>query len=305
MENKALILLMSCNQALYEEEEMACRETFLKDAEYVGMKYYFYKGLNEMHKTQMIDNEEHTIYLDKDDSLSGTYQKTIAAFEEALKIDAWDYLIKTNVSTWLNIPKIKDAIESWPGKDDLNIYGARYIANKMSMNVPFPRGCFVIFSRSLIEGIVQVAKKLINSKSMPKTDDTFICLASLYFLQKENGLLYMERIKEVPAVNSWVNNIEDAPEYNEALSIRCKNEKHKERTAENMRKVHGLKQTENVKPRYFRPVNLIETKYGMLTYDRYEKFIAAEKSKDETPATDLKKELIKSKLESIKEKALS
>ena len=277
MKNKILILLMSCNKDLYCKEEQACRETFLKDAEEAGIKYYFYKGLPEGVTEQYVNQEERTIYLDAPDNLAGTGKKTVAALKAVLETDEWDYVLKTNVSTWIDIDKVQKAVNTLPGPDDLNVYGARFLANESSKRAPFPRGHFVIYSRKLVGGILDCAGKMANVKSIPKTDDTFLGLVSLYYIQKVAGEKYVERIKEVPAVNSWHEDISSAQEYSDALCIRCKNEEDKEKSADNMRKAHSLKRSPGRKPKaYFRDVDLIETKFGLNTYATYLKFCYAE-----------------------------
>jgi len=265
---KFIILLMSCNQPLYLNEEQACRDTFLKDAEGADIPFYFYRG-GEEH--QYIDTD-HVMHLSCPDGLGGTSEKTVLAMTAALQLGGWDYLIKTNVSTWLNIEKITDMINGLEGKNDVNIYGARYLINTASKNVPFPRGHFSIFSRSMVEGIVKWSPKLIAAKNFPKTDDTLIGLSCLYQIMKVNGEQYLDRIMEVPAVNSWPEDgrIEDATEISDALCIRCKDEKTPENTVDNMRKVHGMMRAE-MRPdrRHYRPAKWFETGFGIVDYKMY------------------------------------
>ena len=308
MKNKILILLMSCNQPLYQEEEQACRETFLKDAEGAGISYYFYKGTDGELSLDL--KKSHTMLLPAPDGLGGTSKKTVLALAEALKMNDWDYVIKTNVSTWLDIPKIVKAVDKWEGRNDRNIYGARFLANDASRKVPFPRGHFTILSRSIVEGIVEWAPKLIQANGMPKTDDTLICLSTLYYLQKVLGDNYQARLMEVPSVVSWTEGIQDAPEWTDALSIRCKAEPVVSDTPENMRKVHRLKHAKNQIRTYRRPMGPVETKYGLLSYNMYEQISSlvdklkkeAEKPSAEVKAGVAKRTEPESKLDEIRKK---
>lgn len=279
MKNKILILLMSCSKDLYEKEELACRETFLKDAEGAGVPYYFYKGGDQ----QLTDNENHTITVMAPDGLGGTALKTVLAFAEALKMDDWDYVVKTNVSTWLDVKKILKAVGNWEGMGDTHIYGARYLTNKASRNVPFPRGHFTVLSRSLVKGVVQYSPALLKASGFPKTDDTLICLSLLYHIQRQLKENYISRLMETPAVISWTEDIVNAPEWTDALSIRCKDETEPENTPDNMRTVHELKSTKNPKKAYRRPMGPLETPYGMMEYAQYDKYlkVAAAKEKGE------------------------
>ena len=276
MENKFIILMMSCNRPLYIREEQACRDTFLKDAEGAGIPYWFYKGGDEL----VIDPESNEMRLPVPDGLGGTARKTVAALTEALKDEGWDYLVKTNVSTWLDVGRIQRAVENWDGRADTNVYGARFLVNQYSKNVPFPRGNFTIFSRSVVEGIVKYSPMLLGADGYPKTDDTLICLSSLYYVEKKAGKRYLGGLMEVPSVFSWSDDIVEAPEWTDALCVRCKDERNPENTPENMRRVHELKATEQDRT-YRRPVLHIETPYGFMDYERYCKIVKALKDKNE------------------------
>ena len=284
---------MSCNQPLYLNEEQACRDTFLKDAEGAGLSYYFYKGLDDTHTASRIDNETRTIHLDVHDGLGGTAKKTAMALSVANQLD-FDYLIKTNVSTYLNINNIVEALDNWEGREDLNIYGGRFLINKASKNIPFPRGYFTILSKKLVSGITGYAYNLSNSNAMPKTDDTLISLCLLYYMQKNLGEEYTKKLMQVPSVVAWHDDIEEDPNFENALAIRCKNERDKEKTPDNMKRVHELLHANApLTPKRYTPVTQFETGYGMMEYDNYlrlDKLLQAikemtEKKKDpESPA---------------------
>ena len=280
MDNKILILLMSCNQALYKEEEQACMDTFLKDAEGAGIPFYFYKGVDSADKA-FVDEEAHTMYINAPDILAGTSRKTIGAFIEALKIGGWDYVLKTNVSTWLDIEKIQKAVNTWEGRDDRNIYGARYLANDASKNTPFPRGHFLMLSRSMVEGVVSVAPKLFNATGFPKTDDTLIGLSLLYHIHKNCGEKYLDHLMEVPSVVSWSDNIQEAQDFSTALCIRCKCDSDQEKTPGNMLSAHKLKKNKKLKRSFRHPVEKVETRYGYITYGEFNQLISLLKQKKE------------------------
>lgn len=307
MKNKILILLMSCNQPLYQEEEQACRDTFLKDAEGAGLSYYFYKGTDG---ELTIDQKSHTMLLPVHDGLGATSKKTIMALNEALKMEDWDYIIKTNVSTWLDVPKIIKAVDNWEGREDRNIYGARFIANDASKKVPFPRGHFMIISRTIVEGIVKFGPLLVKANGMPKTDDTLLCLSMLYYLQKTLNDSYQEKLMEVPSVIEWADMIQDSREWSDALSIRCKDEKQPEDTPDNMRKAHKLKRAKNQTRMYCRPMGLVETKYGLMPYGAYTHISTtieklkkeAEEKKAEPPKPEPAPQPKQNKLEEIRKK---
>ena len=265
---KAIILLMSCNNPLYEKEEQACRETFLKDADEEGITYFFYKGLDEAHSAQCIDNQTHTIYLDVNDTLQGTAEKTIMAMETISGLQ-YDYLIKTNVSTYLNIRNIMEAVNGWDGENDLNIYGARFIINRLSKNIPFPRGFFTIMSKTLVSGALHYARTLLAPEKLPKTDDTLISLCVLYYLKKNLETDYLNKLMEIPAIISWDDDIVERTGFRDAMAIRCKNEKDKEKTPENILKVHNLLKNNALPIRHFLPAINFETLFGVTSFENF------------------------------------
>lgn len=277
MEKNILILLMSCNNALYEKEEIACRDTFLKDAEGENISYYFYKSVNETHPEEMVDEETHTIYLNTPDNLLSTAKKTTRALAVALSLNTpWDYVIKTNVSTYLNIKNIVKAANKWEGKDDDNIYGARFIVNEQSLHVPFPRGHFTMISHSMAQNILPIANKLSNDESLPGTDDTIIGLSLLYYAEKLSEKKYLDRLREIPAVNAWLREeLPDTPEVTDALCIRCKSEPNKGKTPQNLQEIHTLLKSGslNKKKTYRRKCSLVETTLGLMHYDMYSKLV--------------------------------
>jgi hypothetical protein len=91
----------------------------------------------------------------------------------------------------------------------------------------------------------------------------------LYYLQKVLNDSYQEKLMEVPSVIEWTDMIQDSREWSDALSIRCKDEKQPEDTPDNMRKAHKLKRAKNQTRMYYRPMGLVETKYGLMPYGAY------------------------------------
>ena len=267
---KILILLMSCNKPLYEEEEKACRETFLKDVDETKVSYWFYKGINASHLEQEFDIETHTLYLIARDDLAGTGKKSLEAIRATLNLD-YDYLIKTNVSTYLNIDKIVKEMETWEGKADENIYGGRFIVNEASKDIPFPRGYFMAISKSLAKEMLEVADRLVGKSGIPLTDDTLMGLSLLYVINKVKGKDYLSKLQEVPSVVEWPNyDISRAPEFADSLAIRCKVDKFEGEnpTPDNMRLVHE-KLSSPIKSPAYRPAQYFESGVGLFKYEKY------------------------------------
>jgi hypothetical protein len=134
--------------------------------------------------------------------------------------------------------------------------------------------------------MVNVGPLIVGKPNMPVTDDTLACLALLYGTNKEGGPGYMERLKEVPAVTEWFDAIESQPEFSQALSVRCKDEGHPERTPAHIRETHvRYKAPAKYPTESRRPINLIETGFGYLKYGKYCEYIDRIKKKKEREKT--------------------
>lgn len=128
-EKKIVILIMSCNEKLFIEEEKVCMETYLKNvSKYPNIEFYFYRGKNtkEQEPNQDInwlDEESHVIHLNSEDD-TYTFEKTIAAFkfleEHGIK---YDYILRTNTSTWVNIDLLNKFV-GYLDNDTKNYCGA-------------------------------------------------------------------------------------------------------------------------------------------------------------------------------------
>lgn len=265
---KLLILLMSCNNPLYEAEEQACKDTFLKEVKNTNIQYLFYKSTTPERPDQGIDWNTHTLWLNAPDDRLGTAKKTEAALEMTLPLE-WDYVLKTNVSTYLNIERITKAIESWPGREDTNIYGASFLVNTPSKKTPFPRGHFAIIPRNLIEGALPYMKKLTLAKDVPRTDDTLLSLSLLYHIHKDLSKEYMKCLRETPSIKAWHDDIVEDPVFQTALSVRCKDERNPQDTPKNMLKLYNAYKENQSPNKFYTTPTYFETDYGIMLYPDY------------------------------------
>ena len=95
MDNKLCVLCMSCNQEIFEYQEMVARNTWIKHLKDHNIDVFIYKGAND--KTY-IDND--IIYCNCEDDLDHTFEKTKEAFSKIL--DKYDFIIRTNLTTYIN-----------------------------------------------------------------------------------------------------------------------------------------------------------------------------------------------------------
>ena len=101
---KILILLMSCHDKVFLDEEILCKNTWLKFVDnFDNINYYIYKAGKQ---DQII---HHDIFVKAPDDKDHTYTKTIRCFELINNRNIeYDYIVRTNLSTFINIPLLNE-----------------------------------------------------------------------------------------------------------------------------------------------------------------------------------------------------
>ena len=99
--NKCIILCMCCNAPQYVQERLIICETWgrhVLNGEYENLDLWFYTSA----RTTSIDIDNHVIYVNTDDGLYNTWEKTRIAFEILNKYFDYDFIFRTNCSTVIN-----------------------------------------------------------------------------------------------------------------------------------------------------------------------------------------------------------
>jgi len=91
---KLCVLCMSCNQEIFEYQEIVARNTWIRHLKEHNIDVYIYKGSDKTY----IDND--IIYCNCEDNLDHTFEKTKIAFSKIL--DKYDFIIRTNLTTYIN-----------------------------------------------------------------------------------------------------------------------------------------------------------------------------------------------------------
>lgn len=164
---KLLFLSMSCDAEPFNTLEKVCNETWRNyDKEKypeVKAEFWTYTDAKPGVKT-WADTDNHIIYIGRPsgqtkNDINTTYSKTIEALfyiTETLKLD-FDYLIRTNNSTWLNVPLINEIL-AYETDDSLWYAGKLYAAYFSAFNI-YCGGQLMIWSRRN----VRVIKELCHS----------------------------------------------------------------------------------------------------------------------------------------------
>ena len=127
----------------------------------------------------------------------------------------------------------------------------------------------MVLSKSMTEGMLETLDTLTKIGSMLKTDDTLICLATLYHITKTLKKNYMDKIKQVPSVASWTEDVIEDPQFSNAFAIRCKDENCPENTTNNLLLTYMLIKEGKAPEMNYIPATEYETGLGLMNYADY------------------------------------
>lgn len=122
------MLTMSCNQPHFQALMGAVMDTWAKPLihnKYPEITWFGYTACDSHHPKPMVDFENHMIYVDCDDDVFGTYDKTRKAYNLIKNSVDFDYVVRTNTSLFVNIDKMLDYINN---ADENSIIANRSIA---------------------------------------------------------------------------------------------------------------------------------------------------------------------------------
>lgn len=198
MSKKVIILSMSCNQERYINEENAIRQTWGKDileGKYDNIELLFYRG-----GASITHLENNVLYCPTGDEVYNTYKKSIECFKWLVENREFDYIIRTNTSTYINIDAILQFLDF--NIDENIMCGPSLVMNKGSNYIPFLSGHYLIFSKKVINTLLK------NEHDYDGIDDVIFS----YSLIKEYGRDYVEKyIMEIDNINdmskSYMDNI--------------------------------------------------------------------------------------------------
>lgn len=173
---KILFLSMSADLNLFNKLEEVSNETWrnvdTKKYKNIDVDFWTYTDAKEGEETH-VDEKNHVIYVKHDysrDAYQQTFSKTIFAIRELknLKLD-YDYIVRTNNSTWINIPLLNEFLAYQ--EDDSKIFAGRiYTAFWSAFNL-YGGGELMIFSKRNIDILLEISKDPIKMETGKGTYD--------------------------------------------------------------------------------------------------------------------------------------
>jgi len=150
LNRKVVILSMTCNNPQYADMEKAILDTWAGPVirgEVPNTEFWFYTAATDRLPAGVYP-EEHKIRVDAGDAIENTYSKTMAVFdmldEKGMK---YDYIVRTNTSTWINVPLTRDFIANL--HDDSVMWTGELEACFWSKMRFYGQGSFLIMSRTV------------------------------------------------------------------------------------------------------------------------------------------------------------
>ncbi len=220
---KILILMMSCHTDLYENQAKYMYEALLssisklKLEDIITLKVYYGNSQN-------VYEDNNIIYLKSGDNFSNTYYKTLEAFEYVSNNYEYDFLLRINCSTYINIQLLYNICKYLK---ENNITDVSYTHELLYL----PNSVFApnIYNFHLIGKMMLFSKETINLI----LDNKFIFMDNDEYpnagIRIENGkkiIAYQDDIAISAVINTYnLNNNNDAHPYMTAfLSIPMFNE---------------------------------------------------------------------------------
>jgi len=226
---KLLILIIYSNNKEIYKEMLNIQRSYLKNYENIS-SYFVQMRENQQQDLEIVDD---IIYIKNQELLLNIMYKTIEAMNYLINIlnNEYNYIIRTNVSTILNIPKILEHCANLPAD---NIYTGGLILNLKWLDRPsgvvdnsffgtnFATGTFIILSLDIAKHITQNQ----NNINYSIIDDVaFGLYVKKYFIEAyENINKY--RIEKYYLVNkllddSNINSIVDNVIFRNKIPLIC------------------------------------------------------------------------------------
>lgn len=194
---KILITVMSCNKEFFSLEEEIIRKTWAEkiiNKQYQNIDIVFYVGDDNINSTYF-NNDSKTIVLRCEDDLENTFKKTIRAFEYINSNYEYDYIFRTNTSTYVNVDLLNEFVQTIDSDDIL--YGTElYSLSEACCPEPldlFARGNGILLSKKLVSILLKESLPFMYHELC---DDFTIgnILNSYWIKQNKNYLSYIKGI---------------------------------------------------------------------------------------------------------------
>lgn len=167
--------------------------------------FIFYYGNNtDITSSYHIKDNIYEIHTNTPDDIHSTFEKTVEAFKNIVEKDKYDWIIRVNISTFINIRLIDKLINSL-NSDKIYCNALNAILHSEEyMNLLYPRGDFYIMSINTVKDILKVSDKFyIDYKSNKDYEKAFLCTEHVddvlmgICLYEAYGIRYCDRLESI------------------------------------------------------------------------------------------------------------
>ena len=250
---KILLLVQSCNNELFEKEIECIKETYANNLP-SNIDFIYYTGDND--KEELVENY---LKLTCSDDIYSTFRKTYCALW-FLHINnmQYDYIVKTNTSTYINIKLLNEIINSI--EDDKKLYCTElYSLSDGCCPMPlalYARGNCIILSKYwqniiLNEGISFLYLNITDDKTIGNIHNSFLIKTRQQYI--DNFVCFPHGWYKCINNQDEENNHKlckygaSLDDYSNFLTVQIKNYGDRNLEIKHFKEVHKLFKNENVK----------------------------------------------------------
>lgn len=260
-----LILVMSCQDEFFMNEEELIKETWGKDiieGKYNNIDIIIYRGGYEKNS---YSNKNKLLKLHIEDKMPYTFKKTYMALNMIWNdFRKYDYVFRTNTSTYVNVPLLNELIQRMT--DDSTAYFSD-IYSLSEQCAPYPlclggRGNGMLLSQKLVEIVLKEGLPYIylthamhssDGTAHIPDDSTISTILNSHWIM--NGEEYKDHIKGLRhgwykcistnagnnnSICSYFEDSQDPEFWKQFVTIQMKCYREREREYDNYREFHGI-----------------------------------------------------------------
>ena len=142
--SRIIILSMFCNHPGYVGEKTAVEKTWGQCAVKAGFRHIFYTETPSGVEPGLRGN---ILYVECGGGRMQTYDKTALALKYVNENFEYDAVVKTNVSTYVNVELLKQVLTYWFERDSSSVYGNTMLYSPRKLM--WLRGDFTLLRRDI------------------------------------------------------------------------------------------------------------------------------------------------------------
>ena len=168
-------------------------------------KYWPDGGAEDGFEPKIVKSKRHPfaiedcIYSDTPEGRENIYYKTIDAFEWLLKNEDFDYILRTNCGTYVDLQLLKDSLNNIGVMDDVyggnpNVYDNRHNPHQPPQ-IKFASGAAFLVSRNLVKDLIENRETvdLVCSPYASKCVGDDVTFAKRFLYEKNANYLFWEK----------------------------------------------------------------------------------------------------------------